>query len=942
MSPDDFTSVADCFAQAALLLDTGGVIRAANREFRKFGWSSAEIVDRPLTDLLLDSPDQVQDYLNRCSRQRQSLPGALTLRPPRGGSLTCRCDGCALGEVQSAEQYLVIRFVPRDESATRFRVLNQKVSELSAEITRRQQLQVELFKQRESLRVTLASIGDGVLVTDQDARITFMNSEAERLTGWTREEAAGKPLDTVFRIVHEQTRMQVENPVKQVLRDQCIVGLANHTLLIAKDGREIAIDDSAAPIGMPSDEFFGVVLVFRDVSQRRTFEISQARLAAIVDSSEDAIIGQTFEGIVTDWNQGAERLFGFSSEEVIGKAAYETFVPEDKQQELFEILRQVQAGERVEHFETVRRHKDGRRIDISIGISPIQDAAGEFVGVSAIDRDITQRKHFERSLRFLAKGSKSLATLVDYRSTLQKVAHLAVPDFADWCAVDLLADDGTLERVAVAHGDPEKVQIALEMHRAYPPRFNSPRGVMRVLRTGIPELVPIIRDSMLRRSSRDEEHYQRLRSLGLRSYMCLALKNKKRTLGVITFVFAESGRSYGPGDLELAQDLAHRATIAIENARLYEEVREADRRKDEFLAMLAHELRNPLTPIQSGLDLLAMDPAQDSETIQVMRQQVKHLVRLVDDLLDVSRIMRGRIELRKERIAIQTIVRQSVEAVKSRLERRRQRLEVSMPTHELWVEADSVRVAQILENLLTNASKYTDADGQIWLRTEQRDATIAIEVRDNGTGMEPDILPKVFDLFSQSPRTLDRSQGGLGIGLTLVRNLVELHEGTVTAHSEGVGQGSTFTVMLPWVEPAASERHSAGETRKQPQADSYEILVVDDNSGAARMLAILLERLGDHRVATAFESEAALRMVRENPPDIILLDIGLPGLNGYDVARAIRQVKALDRVLLVALTGYGQAEDRRRSKEAGFDEHLVKPPSVEDLQKILRHAKLMP
>jgi PAS domain S-box-containing protein len=938
MTPEQFASVANLFSQAALLLTSDGTIQAANRDFERFGYSPLSLRNRNLAELVTTAEDRVRELLLTCSRQREPLVGSLELRLPSGAPLLCRCDGAAVSAPDESPRQLIIRFVPHEESVTRFGILNQKITELSEEIRRRRQLQQALFTQQESLRVTLSSIGDGVIVTDDQARITFMNGEAETLTGWTRDDAIGQPLEHVFRIVNELTRQEVENPVTKVLRERRVVGLANHTVLIARDGTERAIDDSAAPIQSSHEHFSGVVLVFRDVTSKRASEIAKARLAAIIDSSEDAIVGQSLDAVVTDWNAGAERLFGFTPDEAIGRPAFETFVPPDRKQELLDVLDRVQRGERIEHFETVRQHKDGRRLNISIGVSPIQDVGGELLGISAIDRDISDRKRLEQSLRFLANGSKSLASLVDYRSTLQKVARLAVPDFADWCAVDLSGTNGKLERVAVAHVDPDRVQLATEIHERYPPTPGATRGTMRVMLTGEPELIPDIDESLLRESARDEAHLRLLKDLNLRSYMCLALKTKQKTLGAITFVFAESGRRYGEDDLAMAQDFAHRATVAIENARLYHELREADRRKDEFLAMLAHELRNPLMPIQTGLDVLAMELSEPHDALQVMKQQVEHLIRLVDDLLDVSRIMRGRIELRTQPVSVQTVVRQSVNAVKSNFESRSQQLVVQMHEQELWLKADAVRLVQVLENLLTNASKYTDPGGRIELSVEAGDGQVAIRVRDNGSGLDPDILPKVFELFSQSPRTLDRSQGGLGIGLTLVRNLVNMHHGSVTAESPGIGQGSTFTVTLPVSEPTSAP--SPPVPAPSEQSGSCRILVVDDNAGAARMLALLLSRLAAHQVTTAHDGEAALSIIEQFRPEMILLDIGLPGMNGYEVAHAIRQDERFQHTLLVALTGYGQLEDRRRSKDAGFDEHLVKPPTLEDIKKLFVHPKL--
>jgi PAS domain S-box-containing protein len=585
-----------------------------------------------------------------------------------------------------------------------------------------------------------------------------------------------------------------------------------------------------------------------------------------------------------------------------------------------------------EEFELV--FDDNSVVNFLMSCAALKDESGDTRGVVASMLDVTDRKRMERSLKFLADASKTLSSLVDFKSTLQQVAHLAVPHFADWCAVDIL-DGDELQRVSVAHVDPAKVRLAEELHRRYPTDLNpeAPRGAMRVLRTGQSEMASEISDSMLVEAARDPEVLRIMRELGLKSYICVPLSAKGKTQGVITFVSAESGRRYGPDDLALAEELALRAAIAIENARLYQEVRDADRRKDEFLAMLAHELRNPLAPIQSGLDILGMEKDQDSDTIGLMREQVQHLVRLVDDLLDVARIVRGRIELKREIVDLSTIVSRSVEAVRSSTESLEQKLMVTMPDETIWLNADPVRLVQVLENLLNNAAKYTDSRGRIELIVERQGGQAVIQVCDTGIGMEPELLPKVFQLFTQSPRSLDRSQGGLGIGLTLVRRLVEMHGGTITAYSAGAGQGSTFTVRLPVASsPGARSEHP---TERPMIGQGRRILVVDDNVGAAKMLATLLTRLGDHVAETVHDGPSALEKTIDWRPDIVFLDIGLPGMDGYEAATLIRQRRELDGVLLVALTGYGQYEDRLRSKEAGFDMHLVKPVQIAELEKAL-------
>jgi PAS domain S-box-containing protein len=793
-------------------------------------------------------------------------------------------------------------------------------------------------RQREQLHVTLRSIGDGVIVTDTAGIVTFLNPVAQVLTGWSPKEAAGQPLGRVFHIVNEESRNTVENPVTKALRDGTVVGLANHTLLIARDGTERPIDDSAAPIRGEDGAVAGVVLVFRDVTEARQALEARLRLAAIVESSDDAIISKNLDGIIVSWNQGAERLYGYTAEEVVGRPLT-LLVPPDHPDELPAIMDRLKGGERIEHFETVRLRKDGSRVDVSLTISPVKNAEGKIIGASKVARDITASKRKAEAARFLADASRLLAEVMDVSSTLQKVARLAVPYFADWCAVDLLEPDGSLRRLAVAHVNPAKVQLAHELQRRYPPDPKAPYGVWHMLRTGQSELVAEINDAMIRESIKDEERLRIIGDLGLKSYIGVPLRVRGKTLGVLTFIAAESGRRYDAADLALAENLADRAGIAIENARLYGELREADRHKDEFLAMLAHELRNPLAPICNSLHIMkqaALGPEMAGRVRDIAERQVQHMARLLDDLLDVARISRGRIALRQEVVDMASVVQRTVEAARPLLEGRHHQVTVSLPPEPVRVRGDAARLEQVLTNLLNNSAKYTDPGGHISLTVQREGGEAVLRVRDTGIGIAPEMLPRIFDLFVQAERRLDRSQGGVGIGLTLVKKLVELHGGTIQAFSPGLGKGSEFVVRLPHFSGERGHGTRRGEDGEGVRAapPRHRVLVVDDNVDAADSLAILL-RLKGQDVRVAHDGVAALETAGEFRPTIVFLDIGMPGMDGYEVCQRLRHQSGKDSPLIVALTGWGQEEDRRRSQEAGFDLHFIKPVEPDALHKLL-------
>ena len=394
---------------------------------------------------------------------------------------------------------------------------------------------------------------------------------------------------------------------------------------------------------------------------------------------------------------------------------------------------------------------------------------------------------------------------------------------------------------------------------------------------------------------------------------------------------------------ELEREIAHRK-------RVEQALKEADVRKDQFLAMLAHELRNPLAPISNAVQIMKAEGLNGPYfqwSLKVIEDQVKQMTRMVDDLLDVSRITRGKVVLQKEPIDLEVVVDLAVEASRPLIEDCKHQLTVTLPPDPILLEVDPARMAQVLSNLLNNAAKYTDEEGEISLTAERAGREVLIRVRDNGIGIAPELLPHVFDMFTQADQTLSRSRGGLGIGLTLVRSLVEMHDGRVGVHSDGPDQGSEFTVRLPLpaqpdaAQPDAAQPDAADPATNDPglQLPRRRILVVDDNRSHATSLGVLLRTMGQD-VDEAYDGMTALELAQRHRPDVILLDIGLPVMDGYEVARRCREQEGLEGTMLVAMTGYGKEEDRRRSQEAGFNVHLVKPVNLDDLRLLLNQPDL--
>ena len=649
-------------------------------------------------------------------------------------------------------------------------LLQEETARRSAELYAR-----EVEEERERLRVTLTSIGDAVIATDQEGRVELLNPIAEALTGWRNTEAMGRPLRDVFRIINEFTRRPVEDPVAKVLATGKIMGLANHTILLSRDGTEHPIDDSAAPILDADGNILGVVLVFRDISEAKRAEQTSRRLALIVESSQDAIIAKDTEGIVTSWNRGAEQLYGYVAEEMIGQSI-SRIVPADRLVEFSDIMERIRRGQRIEPYETVRVRKDGRHIEVAVTISPLEDEHGTIIGASAIARDITDRKRTEESLR---EGA-------------------------------------------------ERLRVAL-----------------------------------------------------------LALK-------------------------------------------------EADRRKDEFLATLAHELRNPLAPIRNAVEVLkeANDDPNLRWSRDVIERQVRHMSRLLEDLLDVSRISHNKLELRRERTVLAEVIQSAVETSRPIIDSGRHTLHLEVSGHSIFVDVDPVRMAQVFSNLLNNAAKYTPPGGHIHLSVVRQGSEVAISVKDDGIGIAPEMMPHIFDIFAQGQRATDGAQGGLGIGLSLSRGVVELHGGRIEARSEGRGRGSEFIVSLPLVSAPVASRAPRPSPGVKQATIKRRLLIVDDLKDGADSLAMMLRLMG-HEVETAYDGEDGVAVAARFRPEMALLDIGMPKMNGYEAARKIRREPWGRNIFLVALTGWGQEDDRNRTQEAGFDHHIVKPADPADLSALL-------
>jgi PAS domain S-box-containing protein len=727
--------------------------------------------------------------------------------------------------------------------------------------------------------------------------VTFLNAEAERLTGWSSADAAGKPLQSIFRIIDERTRQPAENPVENVLREGAVAGLANHTILLAKDGREAPIDDSAAPIREGDGPVFGVVLVFRDVTERRRADLAQARLAAIVEFSGDAIVTKDLNGIVQTWNASAERLFGYRPDEIIGKSIT-MIIPPERLDEETQILEDLRHGRPHKRFETIRVAKNGRRFHVSLSVSPLKDSEGNVIGASKILHDITAvvvaREELARERELLATTLQSIGDGVIVTDAAGHVTFL-----------NPQAEQLTGWSQGEAAGRPlhEVFQIVDEETRV-----KAENPVDQVLRNGT--VVGLSNHTLLLARDNVEKPIDD---------SAAPIVHSDGTLVGVVLVFRDF--------TERRQ--AERALRASEEA-----LQEESRRKDEFLAILSHELRNPLAPVRMAVSLMKKLSVPQPELQQlrdVIDRQTTQLTRLLDDLLEITRISSGKIALRKERFPLAEAISSAVESVRPHLDSHGHVLDVDLPSSPIYVSGDSARLSQVFANILNNAAKFTDKVGRILLTVRSEGPEAVIRVVDPGIGISSEQMPRIFGLFAQLDQSLERGQGGLGVGLALAKTLVELHGGRIEARSEGLGKGSEFVVRIPAADPdipSVSEPTTAESPQKHRR-----ILVADDNVDSATVLATLL-RLSGHDVHTVHDGAAALEASAAPGLDLAILDIGMPRLNGYDVARHIR-ARGNKKTVLVAVTGWGQEDDRRRARDAGFDHHLTKPVDPSALEKIL-------
>jgi PAS domain S-box-containing protein len=693
-------------------------------------------------------------------------------------------------------------------------------------------------------------------------------------------------------------------------------------------------------------EWFGVAL---DISARKRAELETQRALTLwtttLRSIGDAVISTDARGRVRFMNPVAERLTGWQADEAAGHALTEVFPifneesgavvenPVDK------VLREGVVVGLANH--TVLRRRDGTAIQIDDSAAPILDPAGAqasvIEGVVLVFRDASAEKREQLRRSFLATSTEQLLEAEDYRDALARIAQLAVPRLADWVGVNL-AEPGTSwpQPLVVAHVDPAKIELAHALARRYPLDPGAPIGAAKVMRTGRSEFYPEISAEMLDGAALDDEHRRILRELELRSALVVPLRGKGPVFGAISFVLAGSNRRYTERDLELAEDLARRAGLIIERRRLEEEAERANRMKDEFLATMSHELRTPLQAILGYASMLergiARDPAK--ATAAILRN-ANAQTRLVEDILDVSRISSGKLQLAMTRVDVVAAIRAALESIRPAALARRIQISESLPPDLGEVLGDLDRLQQVVWNLLSNAVKFTPMDGAIEVRAERLGSTLRVIVRDTGKGIAAEHLATIFERFRQVDSSTTREHRGLGLGLAIVRYLVEAHGGTVHAESAGPGQGATFIVILPVRTDALAAADRSRDSRRPLDAErlrGIRILLVEDDDEARELLADVLAETGATVAQAASAADGMVQLVAE-PPHVLISDIGMPFEDGNSFLRRVRSLppERGGDVPAIALTAYARPEDRRATEDAGFQLHVVKPVRPDQL-----------
>lgn len=817
----------------------------------------------------------------------------------------------------------------------------------------------ELARSLALMRATLESTTDAILVTDSTGKVVGHNRLYARM--W---QIPADVLETCdhHRILQVSSRL-LKEPDRFLARvSEIYSGCPSETkdILELTDGRVCERFSRAQMIkGQPG----GRVWSFRDITERVRMEEARFRLAAIVESSDDAIVSKTLEGIITTWNRGAERIFGYTAEEAVGRSITMIIPPELIQEEAM-ILGRLRNGERIEHYETIRMRKDGTRINISLTVSPVRNASGTIIGASKIARDISARKRTEqalseesRTLELLNRSGTAIASSLDLQELVQLVTDAATQVSG--------AKFGAFFYNVTGHGgDAYQLYTLSGMPREQFEHLGYPRATPLFVPTFQGE-GPIRSDDVLSdpRYGRLAPHYGMPPGHPpVRSYLAIPVVSRTgETIGGLFFGHPETG-VFTERTERLVAGIAAQAAIAIDNARLYESVRRAaeerrqlleaeraaraeaervSRMKDEFLATLSHELRTPLNAILGWSQLLLFgEPAEHDlrQGLETISRNARVQTQMIEDLLDMSRIISGRIRLDVQDIDLASVVDAAIAAVRPSMDAKDIQLRRIIDPKAGPVAGDPNRLQQVVWNLLSNSVKFTPRHGRIDVIVQRVNSHLEITVRDTGQGISPDFLPHVFERFRQADASTTRKHGGLGLGLSIVRQLVELHGGGIRAESEGEGRGAAFIVTLPLapVRTDPDREHPASPSAAVScygfDLQGVRVLVVDDEADARALISRVLLQCRCE-VLTAAGAAEGLEMIRRHRPHVLVSDIGMPDKDGYTFLKEVRALLPDEggRTPAVALTAFARSQDRTRAMIAGYQVHISKPIEPQEL-----------
>ena len=778
------------------------------------------------------------------------------------------------------------------------------------------------------------SSDDAIVSKDLEGTITSWNISAERMFGYTAAEAVGK---SIRMIIPADRQHEEDFVLGQIRAGESVRHF--ETIRQRKDGRMIPISLTVSPIYDDQGRIIGASKIARDISDRKAADLMARRLAAVVESSDDAIVAKDLNGTIMSWNQAAERIFGYTAEEAIGRSI-RMIIPLDLQSEEDLVLARIRAGQMVDHYETRRVRKDGTEILVSLTVSPIIDDTGVVVGASKIARDITESSRLRAAAaeqsaitEQLSEVGVNVAASLDEKTIVQTVIDVATAltrgEFGAFFYNVFDRQSGESHVLsAVSGASREAFATALSRPAPVsPPTFDADEAI---------RLPDVTEDP--RYLEHMPFHAMTVGHLPVRSYLAVPVKVASgEVLGGLFFAHTQAG-VFTQQHEQLATGIAAWASIALENARLYREAREADRLKDEFLAVLSHELRTPLNAILGYARLLrggVLTDEKASRGLETLERNATSLTQIVEDVLDISRIVAGKIRLDVQPVEVSLVVHNAVATVQPAADAKGIRVQTIVDPRVGPVSGDPDRLQQVVWNLLSNAVKFTPKSGRVQVRVERVNSHIEIAVSDTGIGIRRDFLPYVFERFRQAEAGTTRKTGGLGLGLSIVRHIVEMHGGLVTAASDGEGQGATFRVRLPLmiVHPeAVHETREHPRTEKRPPlADlgslaGVRVVAVDDEEDALGLLNVVLEAAGAE-VVTLRSGAQALERIATVRPDALVVDLGMPDMDGFEFIRRVRASSdaAVRDIPAAALTAFARSEDRTKALQSGFEMHLAKP-----------------